>query len=59
MPRIGDTPKDMEVQRNCLYAEIYQSAATMDVRSLERLCRRVHSIEIRIHSFKGGMYERK
>lgn len=49
----------MEVQRNCLYAEIYQSAATMDVRSLERLCRRVHSIEIRIHSFKGGMYERK
>lgn len=51
--------QELEAQRNCLYAELYQRAASMGVRSLEALCRRIHSIEIKIHSFKGGLYDKK
>lgn len=56
MLRTEETRLDMEAQRSCLYAELSQRAATMDVCSLERLCRRIHSIEIKMHSFKGGIY---
>ena len=56
MSRIETTCHDMELRRKCLYAELYQRAATMDIHSLERLCRRIHCIEIKTHSFKGGIY---
>lgn len=47
-------------QRASLYAELYHKAASLDIHSLERLCRRLHIIEIRIHSFKGGiLYDKK
>lgn len=50
--------KDLEGLRSGLYAELYQRAASMSVRSLEVLCRKIHSIEIKIHSFKGGLYDK-
>lgn len=59
MPRIEDTCYDMEMQRACLYIELRHRAATMDLHSLERLCRRIHGIEIKIRSFRGGIYGNK
>lgn len=57
--KLSRSQQELEGQRNCLYADLYQRAATMDVHSLERLCRRVHSIEIKIRSFRGGIYGNK
>lgn len=59
MPRIEQTCYDMELRRKCLYAELYQMAAKMDIHSLERLCRRIHGLEIKMHSFKGGLYGKR
>lgn len=44
-------------QRN-LQADIYQRAAAMTLHSLEDLCRRLHCIEHKIHSFKGSLYDK-
>lgn len=40
----------------CLRADLYQMCGQMPVASLERLCRRIHTIEFKIYSFKGGRY---
>lgn len=56
MLRTTDTIQDLEVQYLCLYAELRQQAATMDLHSLERLCRRIHALEIKKRSFRGGIY---
>lgn len=59
MPRIERTCHEMELKLKSLYAELYMTAATMDIHSLERLCRRIHGIEIKIRSFRGGIYDNK
>ena len=51
--------QELEAQRICLYTELYLHAAAMDLHSLERLCRKIHTIEIKIHSFKGSLYDKK
>lgn len=59
MPREEKLKSQYEAERACLYAELYQRAATMDVHSLERLCRRIHGIEIKMRSFRGGIYDKE
>ena len=51
--------KELNSQRACLYVELRMACATMDVHSLERLCRKIHCIEIKIRSFRGGIYGNK
>ena len=46
--------KDLEMQLVCLNADLYQCCGSMPLTSLERLCRRIHLIELKIYSFKGG-----
>lgn len=51
--------RELEAQRYCLYEELRRMAATMDLHSLERLCRQINVIMIKIHSFKGGLYDKE
>lgn len=53
------TKKELEDRRSCLYADLYQTCTKLSVRAMEELCRRIHSVEIKIHSFKGGLYAGK
>ena len=46
--------KELEMQRRSLYADLYQTCGSMTVRSLETVCRKIHSLEIKIRSFRGG-----
>ena len=56
MGRERYTVNELEAQLTCLTADLYQHCGTMPVAPLERLCRRIHLIELRIYSFKGGKY---
>lgn len=47
---------DLRVRLACLREELRREACQMDVHSLERLCRRINVLEIKMHSFKGGLY---
>lgn len=44
--------KELEDRLACLNADLYQTCGSMSVTSLERLCRRIHLIEIKIYSFR-------
>lgn len=48
--------KELKAQRSSLMADLYQTCGQMTVRSLEALCRKIHCIELKIHSFKGGIH---
>ena len=43
------------MKRSELYMSLYMSGGMLDVLSFERLCRRIHIVELKIHSFKGGI----
>ena len=44
-----------EADLKYLYMSLYMSGGMLDVLSFERLCRRIHIVELKIHSFKGGI----
>ena len=46
------TKREYEAQRACLYAELYQCGATMVIQSFERLCRKIHGVDLKIHRLK-------
>lgn len=48
--------RELEARRASLYADLYQRAGMMGVSSVESLCRKMHIIELKIQSFKGGIY---
>lgn len=47
--------RELEAQRSCLYADLYQMCGKMTVKSVEAVCRKIHNLTIKIHSFKGGI----
>lgn len=49
--------REMEAQRSCLYADLYQMCGQMTVKSVEAICRKIHNLTIKIHSFKGGLHD--
>lgn len=51
--------RELEAQRCMLYHEIQRMVTVLDVHSLERLCRKVHIIELKINAFKGGIYDKE
>lgn len=53
------TLKDLEMQLVCLNADLYQCCGSMPLTSLERLCRKIHLIELKIYSFKGGKHGKR
>lgn len=59
MPKEEIVKYELEARRLFLYHRLIAEAATMDVHSLERLCREIHCTEIKIHSFRGGLYDKK
>ena len=48
--------KELQAQQYCLYEELYRRAGEMDVCSLESVYRRIHCIDIKLQSFRGGIY---
>ena len=49
------TRPELELKRRELYMSLHTSGGMLDVLSFERLCRRIHIVELKIHSFKGGI----
>lgn len=58
MLKAKTTLKELSLRQQSLQADIYQRAATISLHSLESLCRRLHTIELKIHSYKGGLYDK-
>lgn len=53
------TRQKLEADRCCLYLDLYRTVTDMSLRSLESLVRKIHIIELKIHSFKGGIYDKE
>jgi hypothetical protein len=49
--------RKLEEQIRQLDADLYQVVGFMDVCTVESLCRRKNITIIKLHSFKGGLYE--
>ena len=58
MPREEIIKYELEARRLFLYQRLCMEVTDMDIHSLERLCREIHNIEIKIHSFRGGLYDK-
>lgn len=54
MQYIIDGKKELEMQLMSLDAYLYQTCGNMTVHRLEAICRKIHSLEIKIRSFRGG-----
>lgn len=50
------TLDDLRGRLASLNADLYQGCASMSVAAFEGLCRRIHMIELKIHSFNVGRY---
>ena len=46
---------ELEAQKYCLYEELYRRAGSMDLYSFESVYRRIHCIDIKLISFRGGL----
>jgi len=49
---------ELEAERLRLYSELHRTVANIGIQAFEGLLRRVHMIEVKIHSFKGGIYDK-
>ena len=47
--------RKLEAQCHCIYADLYQTCGTLPLHSFEHLCSRLHAIQVRMHSFRGGL----
>lgn len=60
MNRLNGSKEELERQCRILYASLHTGVAVMDLHSMERLVRRIHILEIKLQSFKGGiLYDKK
>lgn len=59
MLREGESIIELKERLVCLYADLYQMCGHMPLHSFESLCRKIHGIEIKLYSFKGGRYGNK
>ena len=50
--RTEKTYRELELRCRSLRADLYQMCGGMAVRSMEVLCRKLHQVEIKLHSFK-------
>lgn len=53
--RLNSSKEELERLRRVLYESLHRRVAAMDLHSMERLVRRIHILEIKIQSFKGGI----
>lgn len=51
--------KELEERRRFKYIELYHTCGTLSVHALECLCRQIHTIEIKIHSLRGGLNDKE
>ena len=56
MQREADTLNELKGRQACLHADLYQQCGSLTVTALERLCRKINVIGLRIYSFKGGRH---
>lgn len=50
------TKDELKERRLSLYHDLMQGSGSMTVQSFERIVRQIHNINIKIHSFRGGLY---
>lgn len=51
--------RELIALRSGLFVDLYQRAGSMAVNSVESLSRRIHVIDLKIYSFKGGQYDQE
>ena len=56
MLREGESIIELKERLVCLYADLYQMCGHMPLAAFESLCRKIHGIEYKLYSFKGGRY---
>ena len=47
--------KELIAQMYCYYEELRRRVGSIDIDSFERLYRKIHCLEIRLRSFRGGL----
>ena len=52
------TVLEIDIQIAVLYSELQRRVSTMDLHSFERMCRKIHGLQIKKHSFRGGLYDK-
>ena len=50
---------ELKALRLQLYGELWQRAGDMTLHSLESLCRKIHILDLKLHSFRGGIKNEK
>ena len=48
----------LDALKRSLYISLYQACVSSSVEHMEEICRRIHMIEIRMMSFRGGLQDR-
>lgn len=49
------TKHELVMQRNALYADLYQACGNCTLSYLESICRKINALSWKIYSFKGGI----
>ena len=50
---------ELEAERLRLYSELQRTVDYIGIHAFEGLLRRIHMIEVKIRSFKGGIYDKE
>ncbi len=53
------TKHELVMQRDSLYADLYQVCGHCSLSYLEELCRKINNLSWKIYSFKGGIQNDK
>lgn len=53
--RLNSSKEELERQCRILYESLHRRVGAIDLHSMERLVRKIHILEIKIQSFKGGI----
>lgn len=49
------TKKELVMERDSLYADLYQTCGSCTLHYLEQICRKISLLSMKIQSFKGGI----
>lgn len=57
--QLKESPQELRNQLASLYIDLIQIVGSVPVQTLETLCRKIHGIEFKLYSFKGGRYGKR
>ncbi len=57
--QLKESPQELRNQLTGLYVDLVQVVGSVPVQTMEALCRKIHGIEFKLYSFKGGRYGKR